>query len=111
MQELRLHKTVLHYYIFVCCTKDVDSPFHITATAGPPAYNIRGAGKGPFVVIAVDPDAPTPQAPTLSQIRHFVGGNFYETGPSAVCRALTNSTPAVSEWIQPGPPAGSDPHR
>jgi phosphatidylethanolamine-binding protein len=102
--------TLSHSY----CTEDVHPrlpPFYIIATAGPPAYNIRGAGKGPFVVIAVDPDAPTPQAPTVSQIRHFVGGNFYETGPSAVCRSLTNSTPAVSEWIQPAPPAGSSPHR
>jgi hypothetical protein len=56
----------------------------------------------------VDPDALTPQMPTIAQIRHFLGGDFHldeQTGK------LTNSTPAISEYLQPTPPAGSDPHR
>ncbi|KAJ7863963.1 PEBP-like protein [Mycena olivaceomarginata] len=63
-------------------------------------------GHGPFVVATVDPDAPTPQAPTEAQIRHFLGGNFFNEGGR-----LVNSTPAVSEFLQPTPPAGSDAHR
>ncbi|KAJ7625383.1 PEBP-like protein [Mycena polygramma] len=76
-------------------------------TAGPPTFHVVGnVGPGPFVVAAVDPDAPTPQAPTSAQIRHFLGGNFVNQGG-----LLVNSTPAVSEFRQPTPPAGSDAHR
>ncbi|KAJ7069659.1 PEBP-like protein [Mycena amicta] len=76
-------------------------------TAGPPTFRVVGdVGKGPWVVAAVDPDAPTPQAPTSAQIRHFLGGNFINQGG-----LLVNSTPAISEFRQPTPPAGSDAHR
>jgi len=80
-------------------------------TVGPPTFRVVGdAGNGPFVVAAVDPDAPTPQDPTSAQIRHFLGGNFFakklETGS-----LLVNVTPAISEFRQPTPPAGSDAHR
>ncbi|KAJ7245022.1 PEBP-like protein [Mycena haematopus] len=77
-------------------------------TAGPPTFHVVGEdlGRGPFVVAAVDPDAPTPQDPTSAQIRHFLGGNFFNHGG-----LLVNSTPAVSEFRQPTPPAGSDAHR
>ncbi|KAJ7643996.1 PEBP-like protein [Roridomyces roridus] len=76
-------------------------------TAGPPTFHVVGnVGPGPFVVATVDPDAPTPQAPTSAQIRHFLGGNFHNQGG-----LLVNSTPAVSEFRQPTPPAGSDAHR
>ncbi|KAJ6475041.1 PEBP-like protein [Mycena vitilis] len=76
-------------------------------TAGPPAFHVVGdVGPGPFVVAAVDPDAPTPQAPTSAQIRHFLGGNFVNQNG-----LLVNSTPAVSEFRQPTPPAGSEAHR
>ena len=64
---------------------------------------------------AVDLDAPTPQDPTEAQIRHFLGGNFeLRLDPAGVDRGLVrlaNSTPALSEFRQPTPPAGSDPHR
>ncbi|KAF5376833.1 hypothetical protein D9757_008895 [Collybiopsis confluens] len=80
------------------------------ATAGPPSFAVVGpAGKGPFVIAAVDPDAPTPQAPTNAEIRHFLGGNF--VGSRGEPESLTNSTPAISEFRQPTPPAGSDAHR
>ncbi|KAK7052589.1 phosphatidylethanolamine-binding protein [Favolaschia claudopus] len=76
-------------------------------TAGPPSFNVVGnVGRGPFVVATVDPDAPTPQDPTEAQIRHFLGGNFLNEGGK-----LVNSTPAISEFLQPTPPAGSDAHR
>ncbi|KAF8148255.1 phosphatidylethanolamine-binding protein [Crassisporium funariophilum] len=78
------------------------------ATAGPPTFRVIGeAGRGPFVVAAVDPDAPTPQTPTSAQIRHFLGGNFILEDSSL----LTNKTAAISNFRQPTPPAGSDPHR
>lgn len=76
-------------------------------TAGPPVFRVVGnVGRGPFVVATVDPDAPTPQDPTQAQIRHFLGGNFFNHGG-----LLVNNTPALSEFLQPTPPAGSDAHR
>ncbi|KAJ6551953.1 phosphatidylethanolamine-binding protein [Mycena capillaripes] len=76
-------------------------------TAGPPVFHVVGnVDRGPFVIATVDPDAPTPQAPTEAQIRHFLGGNFFNEGGR-----LVNSTPAISEFLQPTPPAGSDAHR
>ncbi|KAJ7726686.1 phosphatidylethanolamine-binding protein [Mycena maculata] len=54
----------------------------------------------------VDPDAPTPQNPTFSELCHLLGGEFYNHGGH-----LVNATPAVSEFVQPAPPAGSDAHR
>ncbi|KAJ8515366.1 hypothetical protein ONZ45_g7200 [Pleurotus djamor] len=87
------------------------------ATAGPPTFRVINApSRGPFVVAAVDPDAPTPQTPTVSQIRHFLGGDFVVEagGRRSVPRGLhllVNSTKAVSEFRQPTPPAGSPAHR
>ncbi|KAJ7723841.1 PEBP-like protein [Mycena maculata] len=76
-------------------------------TAGPPTFHVVGdVGPGPFVVATVDPDAPTPQDPTSAQIRHFLGGNFFNHGS-----LLVNNTPAVSNFLQPTPPAGSPAHR
>ncbi|KAJ6465564.1 PEBP-like protein [Mycena vitilis] len=79
----------------------------INATAGPPSFEIRGAvGRGPFVVAMVDPDAPTPEDPSLAQVRHFLAGDFHLRGD-----CLFNTTAAVSDFIQPAPPAGSSAHR
>lgn len=61
----------------------------------------------------VDLDAPTPQDPTNAQIRHFLGGNFFleQTSLKNDVVTLVNRTPALSDFRQPTPPAGSDPHR
>ncbi|KAJ7726676.1 phosphatidylethanolamine-binding protein [Mycena maculata] len=79
----------------------------VNDTVRPPSFGVLGdVGPGPFVVAMVDPDAPTSQNPTLSELRHFLGGNFYNHRDH-----LVNATPAVSEFVQPAPPAGSDAHR
>ncbi|KAF8812284.1 PEBP-like protein [Phlegmacium glaucopus] len=62
----------------------------------------------PFVLVIVDPDAPTPQAPTLADFLHFLGGGFTV---DSTTRQLTNNTAALMEFFPPSPPAGSDPHR
>lgn len=63
----------------------------------------------------MDLDAPTPQDPSVAEIRHFLGGDFMLTGCGAGTSdgvaLLSNTTSAVSEYVQPAPPAGSDPHR
>ncbi|VDB91787.1 unnamed protein product [Peniophora sp. CBMAI 1063] len=104
------------------------------ATVGPPLFNVveanetitNSASKGrlppikggpldstDFVVAMVDLDAPTPQDPTSAQIRHFLGSNFTLASPSAGSdlAPLVNNTPAISNFLQPTPPAGSDAHR
>ncbi|KAG7444233.1 PEBP-like protein [Guyanagaster necrorhizus] len=83
------------------------------ATVGPPSFTLVGhdIGHGPFVVATVDPDAPTPQNPNISEVRHFLGGNFVSERLFAGQATLTNTTAAVSDWLQPTPPTGSDAHR
>ncbi|KAK0244481.1 PEBP-like protein [Armillaria nabsnona] len=83
------------------------------ATVGPPSFTLigRDVGNGPFVIATVDPDAPTPQDPNIAQVRHFLGGNFLTERLFAGATVLTNRTAAVSGWLQPTPPAGSDAHR
>ncbi|KAE9402293.1 hypothetical protein BT96DRAFT_937261 [Gymnopus androsaceus JB14] len=51
-------------------------------------------GKGPFVVAAIDPDAPTPQYPSVAEIRHFLGANFFASGEPTT---NTNSTYSSSQ--------------
>ncbi|KAJ7449040.1 PEBP-like protein [Mycena galericulata] len=69
---------------------------------------VNGAHTAVGPLSMVDPDAPTPQAPIYAQLRHFLGGDFYLGGDG--CQ-LVNSTPAISESVQPTPPTGSDAHR
>ncbi|KAH8114695.1 PEBP-like protein [Phellopilus nigrolimitatus] len=88
-------------------------------TAIPPVFGVQSsaftrsvAASDSFVVAMVDLDPPIPQAPTEAEIRHFLGGNFALERPNAGgLSLLANSTPALSEFLQPTPPAGSDPHR
>ncbi|PPQ77439.1 hypothetical protein CVT25_011021 [Psilocybe cyanescens] len=61
-----------------------------------------------FVVVLLDPDAPTPQNPNVSEFLHFLGGDFSADSTSGL---LSNSTPALMEFFPPTPPPGSDPHR
>ena len=81
------------------------------ATALPPNYSVSPAniGHGPFVIALIDPDALTPQNPNISQINHFLGGNFF-VGKQHDC-LLVNTTPAVTEYYSPHPPKVTDPHR
>ncbi|KAL7282523.1 LOW QUALITY PROTEIN: hypothetical protein ACG7TL_003994 [Trametes sanguinea] len=64
-----------------------------------------------FVLAMVDPDAPTPQNPTEAQIRHLLAPGIQANGSVTSGAALVNNTPAISDFLRPTPPAGSDPHR
>ncbi|RDX57157.1 PEBP-like protein [Lentinus brumalis] len=64
-----------------------------------------------FVLALVDPDAPTPQNTSAAQIRHILASGLRPNGSLADGALLVNSTPAVSDYLNSNPPAGSDPHR
>ncbi|TFK94650.1 PEBP-like protein [Polyporus arcularius HHB13444] len=64
-----------------------------------------------FILAMVDPDAPTPQNPTVAQIRHLLAPNITLSGSLATGALLVNNSPAISDFQRPTPPAGSDPHR
>ncbi|KAL0578566.1 hypothetical protein V5O48_003416 [Marasmius crinis-equi] len=75
-------------------------------TAGPPRFSIRGnAGRGPFVLAAVDPDAPSPTNTSNAQVRHLLAGNFFASSGGEL-HPLTNTTPAISDYRQPTPTSG-----
>jgi phosphatidylethanolamine-binding protein len=78
-------------------------------TAGPPTFAVNGnaGSSGPFVLAMVDPDAPTPVNPTEAQIRHLLAGNL----TAGADGTLTNSTPAITDFLQPNPPLTSTAHR
>lgn len=65
----------------------------------------------------VDPDAPTPEAPTAGFFLHWMATNMVSiTAPQDIGAlkgqsVLTNSTPNVVDYIPPGPPATSSAHR
>jgi len=100
-------------------------PIHVTTgleltppdVAQPPRFSVcggrrAGIGHGPFVLVIIDPDAPSAQDPSLAQVRHFVGGGYYlEQGYYDGPHPLVNKTPAVSDYISPAPPPGSGFHR
>lgn len=94
----------------MCCWLTLRADFADTEASQRPTFSIPrafGAGKT-FLIAKVDPDAPTPQDPSVSQIRHFVAPDFRLGLRSTT---LVNRTGALSDYVGPAPPAGSDPHR
>ncbi|CAE6442342.1 unnamed protein product [Rhizoctonia solani] len=83
-------------------------------TLVPPQISVQGVKGGPYVVVMVDPDAPSRANPTLGQVRHLLAANFTVSSPSKYVRqsyVLKNSTAAFSEYEPPTPPVGSGLHR
>lgn len=77
-----------------------------------PAHPTVNAGPGPFVIAALDPDAPSPTNTSNAEVRHFLGGNFVpRTLPGQNSGAsgplLANTTAAISNWRQPTPTIGN----
>ncbi|PIL34837.1 hypothetical protein GSI_02624 [Ganoderma sinense ZZ0214-1] len=64
-----------------------------------------------FVLAMIDPDAPTPENPTAAQFRLLLAPNMTLSGSLAEGAMLVNNTPAITDFLRPNPPAGSDPHR
>ena len=79
-----------------------------------------GGHVSPFLVAIVDPDAPTPQSPT---VLHFMGGGYRPDdatqylwrrshprmrSPGHENLKLMNDRPAIIEFLQPQPPIGKN---
>ncbi|ETI21716.1 hypothetical protein G647_08063 [Cladophialophora carrionii CBS 160.54] len=61
-----------------------------------------------YMVICIDLDGPYPSLNFLSPILHWIQPGFK---PSAGSKVLTSSDPFVANYVGPGPPPGSSPHR
>ncbi|KAF9478156.1 PEBP-like protein [Pholiota conissans] len=93
--------------VLLTMEQTADEPtFFIDTSQSDP--DLRQAVNGTFVLVIVDPDAPTPQMPNVSQFLHFIGGNFMADPTSGL---LSNSSAALLDFFSPTPPVGSDPHR
>jgi phosphatidylethanolamine-binding protein (PEBP) family uncharacterized protein len=82
----------------------VEPSFHLVA-------NTSATVNQMFVLALVDPDAPTPQNPSIAQYLHFLAGNFRTNAAASDPTLLTNQSAALMDFFPPTPPAGSDPHR
>lgn len=71
----------------------------------------------PLLLVMIDPDAPSPDAPSASNILHWMAPDMsaktaaQDFGPLQGQAVLTNSTPNVVPFAPPGPPATSSAHR
>jgi phosphatidylethanolamine-binding protein len=81
----------------------------------PAAYKSIADYNGDYILLMVDPDAPSPQNPTRRFILHWLAANVTQTtqaqAPLTGQRALTNSTPALVPYRPPMPPTNSSAHR
>ncbi|KZV87458.1 PEBP-like protein [Exidia glandulosa HHB12029] len=87
----------------------------INQTATEPVIALKSSssleGKA-YLVAMVDPDAPTPQNKSVSQVRHWLAPNFVAgAAGSDGLFTLTESGAPVGKYAGPGPAAPSDPHR
>jgi len=64
-----------------------------------------------FVVVCVDPDAPTPQNRSLSEVLHYMGGGHKASGNAEQGFTFASTVPAVMPYTPPAPPNTSDAHR
>ncbi|GBE80003.1 PEBP-like protein [Sparassis crispa] len=87
----------------------------VEQTAQPPSFALTSSNTTldgqTFVIVMIDPDAPTPTNTSWSLVRHILAGDFHASGNFSLGAPLTNSSAAITPFIAPGPPAGSPPHR
>ncbi|EON63661.1 hypothetical protein W97_02889 [Coniosporium apollinis CBS 100218] len=88
----------------------------------PPALGlaaIPSGTTGPYMIVMTDPDAPSPQNRSSSEILHWIQLDVALTvnlspsgsGAAAFPYVLANTSAPLVPYAPPGPPAGSDPHR
>jgi phosphatidylethanolamine-binding protein (PEBP) family uncharacterized protein len=81
-----------------------------------PSFTIRDPEAGvnlnaTFVLVSVDPDAPTPENRTLSEVLHYMGGGYKASGNAEQGFTLTSNVAAVMPYTPPNPPNASLAHR
>jgi hypothetical protein len=82
-----------------------------------PSFSIHGPEadvnlNSTFVLVVVDPDAPTPQNRSLADVLHYMGGGYKVSGNiSDHGFMLASNVTAVMPYFPPSPPNTSDPHR
>ncbi|MCJ1313777.1 hypothetical protein MMC25_007457 [Agyrium rufum] len=80
----------------------------IDVPVNPPTFSTPNAlPSQTYLLTIVDPDASTPQNPTVAQFLHYLGPNIvFPTNSTAVATAAP-----IAPYVQPSPPVYSDPHR
>jgi len=64
-----------------------------------------------FVIVSVDPDAPTPQNRSLAEVLHYMGGGYKASGNAEQGFTLVSDMTPVMPYTPPNPPNISDAHR
>jgi hypothetical protein len=73
--------------------------------------NITSYARQRFVLTVIDPDAPTPEDPSLAQFRHYLASDLtVNTTNATIDFAPLQLGTENSDWYPPAPPYGS-PHR
>lgn len=63
-----------------------------------------------YMVICLDFDGPYPKFPILSPILHWIQSDL-QINATRVDPPLTSDRPCITNYVGPGPPPGSSPHR
>lgn len=85
-----------------------------TLALNPALYKSIADYQGQYLILMVDPDAPSPDDPSRRFILHWLATNMAPNTPARIPqtgRMLTNFTPAMVPYRGPGPPPTSSAHR
>ena len=80
----------------------------IDATATPKILFTTGSSSEKYLAICVDPDGPYPSFTVLSPILHWIQSGLEVSSSTGL---LATNDPPVANYVGPGPPPGSSPHR
>ncbi|KZV97634.1 PEBP-like protein [Exidia glandulosa HHB12029] len=84
-------------------------------TKNPPSFGINTTDSSyanvSFLLAILDPDAPKPQKPENAPFRHLLAPDYKSAAPHRGAYVFSNSSAALTEYTEPDPPEGSDPHR
>jgi len=85
-------------------------PYSTAHYSGTPIIKLASANESAYYTVAmIDPDAPTPENPTVRSVRHFLVGNI--PGANMITGLSWQSTTILSDFINPTPPNVSAAHR
>ena len=81
---------------------------HVSTDAQKPFELSMPDGKGPYVVILLDMDAPFVSLPFLGPVLHWVQSGFRSNSTATL---TSEGVPFICDYVGPAPPPGSGPHR